>query len=113
MAALVRQKESNGDTQMMGWLAIQNAAKAVPKWAWWALLVLAGLWALRADARRDGYREAEDKILDEIEEDTNEKRKDVEAAERRITADLNAGELRRLTTGDPNNRFGMHGTEAD
>ncbi|MEL7446076.1 MAG: hypothetical protein AAGK02_09710 [Pseudomonadota bacterium] len=38
---------------MLSWLAVKSWLGTVPKWVWWALLALAGLWALREDARRD------------------------------------------------------------
>lgn len=39
--------------------SILSGLKVVPKWAWYALLIAMGLFALRADARRGGKRDEE------------------------------------------------------
>jgi hypothetical protein len=40
----------------MIWAAIWNWMKQIPRWVWYVILALAGLWALRADARQDGKK---------------------------------------------------------
>lgn len=43
----------------MIWASIWSGIKQVPKWVWYALLILMGLWVLRSDARRGGKRDQE------------------------------------------------------
>jgi hypothetical protein len=43
----------------MIWASIWSGLKGVPKWIWYGLLILMGLYALRADARRGGRRDEE------------------------------------------------------
>lgn len=75
--------------------SIWSGLKQIPKWVWWALLALAGLWALRADARRDGRKqeEAEQEVRDLVLREQAEKQVNEIIEEERTNADetLEAG----------------------
>lgn len=67
----------------MIWAGIWSGLKQVPKWAWYGLLILLGLFALRADARRTG-RERE-QLKQERRE--NEVRQKAEAHVREVVSE--------------------------
>jgi len=75
----------------------------VPRWAWYVLLAIAGVYWLRADARRDGYQKAENEIINDIEEQTDERIQRARSASDELNA-RSLEQLREQRASDPNNR---------
>ena len=87
--------------------------------AQWVAGIVAGyavfrlwLWRKIRRERQEAATEAERRVIETIEEKTDDAIKRVED-ERRTTADLNDAELRRLAQNSPHNRGRLHRTEAD
>lgn len=64
----------------MIWASIWGGIKQIPRWVWYALLILMGLLALRSDARRSGKRD------EQLEQERREKeiRREAEAHVREV-----------------------------
>lgn len=97
---------------MLSFTAFTSWMRGVPQWVWLALLAAFGVAMIRRDAYRDGHREAERDIINDIEEQTHDRLERARAArasvEHRASDSLNDSqldELRKRRASDPNNRL--------
>lgn len=86
--------------------------KGLPRWVWMAALAALGIYVIRRDAYRDGRKDGTRKVINDIEESTNEAIERVERVER-STADLNREQLRKLAAGSRYNRARVRDAEPD
>lgn len=94
--------------------ALWGWAKQVPYWVWVVIALIITGKLIHNDGKSDGYREAEDEITHDIEEQTNERleraRKARAEIEHRPSDGLNArqlDQLRQRREADPHNRGGL------
>lgn len=86
-------------TWLFGWFARNPIAQAVAGIFAAVFLWKANNWHVRRGAKREGARE----VIQDIQEQTNERMERAEEA-RSATADLNAEQLRKLAATSRNNR---------